>query len=232
FRSGDIALGGQGAPFAPVFHKEMFSSLGEKIAILNLGGIANLTILQGGMLGYDVGPANMLLDIWVQKNKNKKFDKGSKWARDGKVDFGLLSRLLDEEFFSKSAPKSTGRELFSEEWLELKLAGSTAKPQDIQRTLLELSISVIAKEVKKYDIELLLACGGGANNEYFIELLAQKLDKIKVGTTDEFGVSGDFMEAMAFAYFAYKRMRNEELHLKNITGASRNGILGAVYAAN
>lgn len=232
FRSGDIALGGEGAPFAPVFHKEMFSTLGKKTAILNLGGIANLTILQGGMLGYDLGPANILLDIWIKKNKNKKFDKDSKWAREGSVDFGLLSRFLDEDFFSKKAPKSTGRELFNEEWLELKLRNFSTKAQDVQRTLLELSVSIIAKEVKKYEIELLLACGGGANNAYLIELLAQKLDGIKVCTTDKFGVNGDFLEAMAFAYFAYKRISNEELHLKSVTGASRNGILGAVYAAD
>ena len=232
FRSGDIALGGEGAPFAPVFHRAIFENINKKTAILNLGGIANLTILESSMYGYDVGPANILMDAWIQKNKNKKFDKNSKWAREGEVDFGLLSRLLDEEFFSKKAPKSTGRELFSKEWLDEKLDGLNLKPQNIQRTLLELSVIVIAREVKKYDLELLLACGGGANNGYFIELIAQKLDKIEVTTTDNYGVSGDFLEAMAFAYFAYKRIHKEELHLKTITGANSDGILGALYAAN
>jgi len=232
FRSGDIALGGEGAPFAPVFHREVFKRLDKKTAALNLGGIANLTILNGGILGYDVGPANILLDAWIQKNENKSYDKDSKWAREGQVDFSLLSKLLDEPFFSKSAPKSTGRELFSLEWLEDKLYGFTTRTQDVQRTLLELSVSVIAKEIKKYDVQLVLACGGGANNGYFLELLAQKLDGIEVSTTDKYGVDGDFLEAMAFAYFAYKRVHKESLHLKSITGAHRDGVLGAIYAAH
>lgn len=232
FRSGDIALGGEGAPFAPVFHREVFKRLEKKTAALNLGGIANLTILNGGTIGYDAGPANILMDAWIQKNENKSFDEDSKWAREGVVDFALLSRLLEEPFFAKNAPKSTGRELFSIEWLEDKLYGFATRPQDVQRTLLELSVSVIAKEIKKYDVELVLACGGGANNSYFLEILAQKIDGIEVSTTDKFGVNGDFLEAMAFAYFAYKRVHNESLHLKSITGASRDGVLGALYAAH
>ena len=232
FRSGDIALGGEGAPFAPVFHQELFKSFKKKTAVLNLGGIANITILNGGTLGYDIGPANILMDLWIKKHKNKSFDEDSKWAREGEVDFSLLSRLLDEPFFSQNAPKSTGRELFSEEWLEDKLEGFFTKANDVQRTLLELSVITISKEVKKYNVELLLECGGGAKNDFFMELLAQKLDYIEVSNTDKFGVSGDFMEAMAFAYFAYKRVHNQSLDLKRITGASRDGILGALYASS
>jgi len=232
FRSGDIALGGEGAPFAPVFHREFFKSLNEKMAVLNLGGIANITILDGGMLGYDVGPANMLLDLWIKKHKDKYFDEDSKWAREGEVNYGLLSELLKEPFFSLSAPKSTGRELFNEAWLNSKLEGCTAKPQDIQRTLLELSVNVIVKEVKKYNLEILLTCGGGAKNGFLMELLARKLEGVKVSTSDKFGVQGDFMEAMAFAFFAYKRVHKQALGLKRITGASRDGVLGALYAAD
>ena len=230
FRSGDIALGGEGAPFAPAFHREVFLYSKKKTGVLNLGGIANLTILNGGTLGYDVGPANILLDAWIKKQKNKSYDDDSKWAREGKVDFALLSRLLDEEFFSQKAPKSTGRELFSLEWLEGKLDGFSTKPQDVQRTILELSIRVIAKEVNRYGIEQLLVCGGGVNNGYFIELLSQKLKDIKVSTTKQFGIDPDFVEAMAFAYFAYKRINNKPLQLKRITGANHDGVLGALYA--
>jgi anhydro-N-acetylmuramic acid kinase len=184
------------------------------------------------MSGYDLGPANILLDVWVQENKNISYDENSKWARGAKVDFSLLSRFLDEPFFSQNAPKSTGRELFSKEWLHKKLDGFVTKPRDVQRTLLELSVKTIATEVKKYDIELLLVCGGGAKNEFLLEQLAQKLDSLNVSTTDSFGVNGDFMEAMAFAFFAYKRVHNEPLSLKAITGAKQNGVLGALYASD
>jgi anhydro-N-acetylmuramic acid kinase len=230
FRSGDIALGGEGAPFAPLFHREMFKNPDKKTATLNLGGIANITILNGGTLGYDVGPANMLLDIWIQKNKKKKFDDNSEWARDGKVDYALLSHLLNEPFFFQNAPKSTGRELFSSKWLDEKLEGFNTKPQDVQRTLLEFSVKVIVKEVKKYGVKQLYICGGGAKNEYFVELISQGLDGIDVKTTDKLGVDSNFVEAMAFAYFAYKRVHHKPLELSRITGAKHNGVLGALYA--
>ncbi|WP_373072561.1 anhydro-N-acetylmuramic acid kinase [Sulfurimonas sp.] len=230
FRSGDIALGGEGAPFAPLFHREIFKDTNKKTAALNLGGIANITILNGGTLGYDIGPANILLDLWVQKNKNKKYDHNSEWAREGKVDFALLSKLLDEPFLSQCAPKSTGRELFGKEWLKKKLEGFSTRAEDVQRTLLEFSVSIIAKEVKKYKIKQLYICGGGAKNEYLVELISQKLDGIDVKTSDKLGVDSNFVEAMAFAYFAYKRVQKKPLELSRITGAKHNGVLGALYA--
>jgi anhydro-N-acetylmuramic acid kinase len=230
FRSGDIALGGEGAPFAPLFHREIFRDEKKKTAALNLGGIANLTILNGGTLGYDIGPANILLDLWVQQNKNQMYDDNSKWAREGNVDFSLLSKLLDEPFLSQRAPKSTGRELFNKEWLDRKLYGFDTRPEDVQRTLLEFSVRIIAKEIKKYKIEQLYICGGGAKNEFFVELISQKLETIDVKSTDKLGIDSNFVEAMAFAYFAYKRVQNKPLELSRITGAKNNGILGALYA--
>jgi len=228
FRSGDIALGGSGAPFAPLFHREIFKN--KNAAALNLGGIANITILSGGTIGYDIGPANMLLDYWVNKNKDEKYDYNSTWAREGSVDFGLLSKLLDEPFLKQKPPKSTGRELFSGEWLEKKLEGFSTRAENVQRTLLEFSVSIIAKEVKKYNIKELLICGGGAKNEFFVELIAQKLDRIDVKTSDSIGFDSNFVEAMAFAYFAQRRIHNKPLELSRITGARRNGVLGAIYA--
>jgi anhydro-N-acetylmuramic acid kinase len=230
FRSGDIALGGEGAPFAPLFHREIFKKTGKKTAVLNLGGIANITILDGGTLGFDIGPANMLLDYWVFKNKKQTYDKDSKWARQGSVDFGLLSKFLDEPFLKQTAPKSTGRELFSGEWLEKKLKGFNTRAEDVQRTLLEFSVNIVAKEIKKYSIEQLFICGGGAKNGFYVELIAQKLDGVDVKTSDIISIDSNFVEAMAFAYFAQRRIHNKALELSRITGAKRNGVLGAVYA--
>lgn len=230
FRTGDIALGGEGAPFSPLFHTEIFRDNGKKTAVLNLGGIANITILDGGTLGYDIGPANMLLDYWIQQNKNKHYDHNSEWAREGSVDFGLLSRLLDEPFLAQSAPKSTGRELFSGEWLNSKMDGFDTRAVDVQRTLLEFSVIVIAKEVKKYNVKQLIICGGGAKNEFLIELVRQKLDGVDVKASDLIGIDSNFVEAMAFAYFAQRRIHNKPLDLGRITGAKRNGVLGALYA--
>lgn len=230
FRSGDMAYGGEGAPFAPLFHREIFKDKDRKTAALNLGGIANITILNGGTLGYDIGPANMLLDYWIQKNLNKNYDENSAWAREGNIDYALLSKLLDDPFLALKAPKSTGRELFNKEWLERKLVGFNTRPVDVQRTLLELSVIVIAKEIKKYKVEQLYICGGGAKNEYFVELISQKLHGVSVKTSDKLGVDSNFVEAMAFAYFAYKRVTKKPLELSRITGAKHNGILGALYA--
>ncbi len=230
FRSGDIALGGEGAPFAPLFHREIFRDKSKKTAVLNLGGIANITILDGGTLGYDIGPANMLIDLWISKNKNEKYDHNSRWAREGSVDFGLLSRFLDEPFLNQSPPKSTGRELFNEKWLEKKLEGFNTRGEDVQRTLLEFSVGIIVKEVKKYKVKQLFVCGGGAKNEFFMELLSNKLDGVDVKASDAMGFDPSFVEAMAFAYFAQKRIHNKPLELSRITGAKRDGVLGAVYA--
>lgn len=231
FRSADIALGGQGAPFTPAFHKHIFSNVKVKSAVLNLGGIANITILGEKVLGYDIAPANMLLDSWIQKIKDESYDAGGMWASGGSIDEELLSQMLNEPFFKKDFPKSTGRELFNMEWLEDKLSLKIYNTQDVQRTIVELLVRCVEKEVQTHKIEQLILCGGGAHNS-FVKHRLEELLGIDVKLSEEFGVSADSLEAMAFAWLAYKRVHLQQVDLKDITGARKNGILGAIYAGN
>jgi len=232
FRSGDVALGGQGAPFTPAFHKFIFDYETKKVAVLNLGGIANLSILSDKLVGFDTGPANILMDLWIQKKQSKKYDENGTWAKSGNSDARLLKRMLDEMFFKKNAPKSTGRELFNESWLDEKLIGLTLSDEDVQATLLELTLMSVKNELLKYKVNELLVCGGGSRNEYLMLRLAEELPHIDVKTTDNVGVASSSLEAMAFAWLAYKRVAKEEVGLKDVTGASRDTVLGAIYASN
>lgn len=229
FRSGDVALGGQGAPFTPAFHKMMFKN--NNTAILNLGGIANITILGRKTIGYDIAPANMLLDSWIFKVKNEAYDVGGMWASGGSVDEELLSKLLDEPFFKKEYPKSTGRELFNLKWLEDKLPLDVKNTQDIQRTLVELLVRCVYKETQAHKVKELILCGGGAYNS-FVKFRLEELLGIDVKSSNELGVSADSLESMAFAWLAYKRVHKEVVNLKDVTGASKDTILGAIYAGN
>lgn len=229
FRSADIALDGQGAPLTPAFHKLMFSHIGVKSAVLNLGGIANITILSDKTIGYDIAPANILLDAWIYKIKNKKYDAEGMWASGGSIDEKLLSKMLDEPFFKKDFPKSTGRELFNMEWLENKLDLKVYNTQDVQRTLVELLVMCTKKEVQTHKIEQLILCGGGAHNS-FVKYRLEEAIGIDVKISDDFGVNSDSLEAMAFAWLAYKRVHLEKVDLKDVTGARKNAILGALYA--
>lgn len=222
FRQKDVALGGEGAPLTPAFHEFMFK--GENTAVLNIGGMANITIL--GKMGYDTGCGNVLLDMWIKEHKNLPYDKDGLWARSGRVDDKLLEALLDEAYFKKPSPKSTGRELFNKTWLGKKLKGFKGlKPEDIQATLLELSAKTISDEAKKHGIKKLIVCGGGAKNLYLLE----RLDIDEVITSDEAGVSSEFMEAMAFAWLAKERIDSRAINIKHITGAKQNTTLGAIY---
>ncbi|QOY54638.1 anhydro-N-acetylmuramic acid kinase [Candidatus Sulfurimonas marisnigri] len=230
FRQKDIALGGQGAPFAPVFHQEIFSNLNSKTAVLNIGGMANISILGEKLIGYDTGCGNVLLDYWIFKNHNKVYDKDGEWAESGHVSAELLDSMLSEPYFKKEAPKSCGRELFNAKWLEKHLENfSHVITEDVQATLLELTAVTIANEVKKTSTELLIVCGGGARNGALMKKLHVELKEINVTLSDKHGVSSEFMEAMAFAWLAYKRIHKEEVALSSVTGASRDSILGCIY---
>lgn len=229
FRRMDIANGGQGAPFAPAFHKELFSSLGKKTAVLNIGGIANITLLNKELKGYDTGPGNVLMDYWINECKNMPYDKNGSFAESGKVDDELLENLLNDEYFKKVSPKSTGREYFNGTWLANHLPiFQSISDQDVQRTLLELTARSIAHEVIKSDTELLIVCGGGAKNKLLMSRLIE-LTKIEVKKSDDHGIDGDFVEAMAFAWLAYKRVNDEKVELSSVTGAKQNSILGGLY---
>ncbi len=229
FRRMDIANGGQGAPFAPAFHKFIFSHLGEKVAVLNIGGMANITILSCEVLGWDSGCGNVLLDYWMSQTQLKPYDKDGEFARSGEVDLALLKLMIEDEYFIKKAPKSTGREYFNATWLEEKLTNfSHLSERDVQRTLLELTALTIANDLKCRDITTLIVCGGGAKNGFLMQRL-EELTSCELKRSDSLGVNSDALEAMAFAWFAYKRIQEQAVDLCSITGAKKTSQLGAIY---
>ena len=237
FRSMDIANGGQGAPFAPAFHQFLFGSgisipqIGNKnVAVLNIGGMANITIVGDILKGWDVGCGNVLLDLWASLHVGTSFDKNGEFAKSGTLHVELLKAMLDDDYFKKLPPKSTGREYFNQKWIgKYLMQFKSIKNEDIQRTLLELTAMSIANDVKKTDTNLLVVCGGGAKNIFLMQRL-RELCKIEVVVSDELGVSGDFMEAMIFAWLAYKRVHKEKVSLSCVTGAKQDSILGGIYA--
>ncbi len=229
FRSMDIANGGEGAPFAPAFHQFIFGSLKEKVAVLNIGGMANITLLGNVLQGWDIGVGNALLDSWIQTCKGKRFDKDGAFAESGKLNETLLESFLADEYFKKSPPKSTGREYFNDTWLANHLPTfQTIKDEDIGRTLLELTAQSITHSIKNTDIDTLIVCGGGSKNGFLMRRI-KELSTTQVKISDEFGVSSDFMESMAFAWLAYKRVHESEVNLSSVTGARKNSILGGIY---
>ena len=228
FRRKDVALGGQGAPFAPAFHEFIFSNISKSIAIVNIGGMANITLLDEKLIGYDTGCGNVLLDYFINKYQNVNYDKDGAWAREGSVDKTLLSAMLSDEYFSLPYPKSTGREKFNKAWLEdmIESVGErTPRPTDVQRTLLELTALSISNEVKHFDRDVVLLCGGGAKNSFLVERIQALLPDVEVTIAKD----ADYIEAMTFAWLAYKRVHKEKVNLKDVTGASDNAVLGAVY---
>jgi len=229
FRGMDIANGGQGAPFAPAFHQFIFGSLENKVAVLNIGGMANITILDSELKGWDSGCGNVLMDMWISKCKNLSYDKDGKFAKSGVVNSELLDSMLSDEYFIKYPPKSTGREYFNDTWLANYLPlFQTIKDEDIQRTLLELTALSIAIDIKKTDRDLLIVCGGGSKNSFLMNRI-ENLCGIKVVKSDEYGVDSDFLESMAFAWLGYKRIHREKVNLSFVTGAKKDSILGGVY---
>ena len=239
FRRMDIAAGGQGAPLAPAFHNAVMRTQKENRIILNLGGIANITLLpkdQGAsVLGFDTGTANTLLDVWFMQNHKDNvddFDRDSQFARQGNLDPQLLTFLLDDPYFELAPPKSTGREYFSIEWLwkKIKQTERIILPADVQRTLLEFTAISVRDAILKLELKdfAVYTCGGGTHNLFLIERLEALLNK-PVKPTDSIGVSGDYLEAITFAWLAYRRINQRPGNLPSVTGASENKILGAVY---
>ncbi|MFP1865362.1 anhydro-N-acetylmuramic acid kinase [Lonsdalea quercina] len=235
FRRRDMALGGQGAPLVPAFHHAMLSSDAERRVILNIGGIANLSLLLPGqpVTGFDTGPGNMLLDAWILKHKSLPYDKDAAWALGGSVHNGLLQKMLSDPYFLLPAPKSTGREYFNLHWLERQLATfPEIEPVDVQATLAELTAISIAQQITQSGgAERLLVCGGGARNPFVMQRLAALLPTAVVSATDAFGISGDDMEALAFAWLAYRTLSGLPGNLPSVTGACRETVLGAIYPA-
>ena len=232
FRRMDMAYGGQGAPLACGFHQYYLNSNDEKRAILNLGGIANITILStdyDNVTGFDTGPANCLMDSWIQHCEVLPFDRDGDWARSGNVIYTMLQQMLREPYFAQKAPKSTGRELFNISWLEKYLQGNFYQNQDIQATLLELTAKTVADAIVDYDIEAIYTCGGGAKNKYLLERLSYYLPKIEINTTQALGISVQHVEAIAFAWLAQRRFLMLPGNLPSVTGAGNNAVLGNLY---
>jgi len=240
FRGKDMALGGQGAPLVPAFHATVLHSGSEDRAILNLGGIANLTVLPSdpgrAALGFDTGPANTLMDGWIRRHKNKGFDRNGSWAASGRVSTQLLDHLLSDPYFKIPAPKSTGREHFNQAWLDghLLAQADDIAPEDVQTTLLELTARSIATAVKSCRPVpcRVIACGGGTHNKALMKRLSELLAPCPVQTSDEFGIPADWMEAMAFAWLARQTLAGRPGNLPSATGAHRAAVLGAIYAAD
>ncbi len=237
FRRKDMALGGQGAPLVPAFHKTLFACDDTCVVVLNIGGIANISVLRpdAPVVGYDTGPGNMLMDIWVKQHKGSSFDANAEFAQSGQIHAPLLERLLAEPYLHQPYPKSTGRELFNLSWLERQLSGLSYTPADVQRTLCEYTAQSIAHEVTRFGAEAtprLYVCGGGAKNPLLMQRLTQLLPKWQVALTSSAGIDDDYMEAMAFAWLAYRRMHNLPSNLPEVTGASKAVPLGVIYLAD
>ncbi len=232
FRRKDMALGGQGAPLVPAFHAAMFSDPSLCRVIVNIGGIANITVLQPNetVQGYDTGPGNMLMDAWIHKHKGLAFDPDGQWASEGHVDALFLNQLLSAPYFSKPQPKSTGRELFHLTWLEEQIAlfGQSLKSEDIQASLLMFTACSIANEIKMRPAGELLVCGGGAKNPQLMKALQEELSSWKVIDTDNM-MDSDYVEAIAFAWLASRILSGKTGNLPAVTGASRQCLLGAIY---
>jgi len=232
FRRRDVAAGGQGAPLLPVFHDQVFRSHSEDRVIANLGGIANITILRGDstVTGFDTGPANRLLDAWMSLHQGKDFDADGAWAATGRCDETLLGQLLDEPYLSLPPPKSTGRELFNLPWLNHKLGLFSRRPQDVQATLQQFTAVSVAEAVRKYAPgAALYVCGGGAHNAGLLSAIAQLLAPNRVSTTAALGLDPDYVEAVAFAWFARRTLDGLTSSAGSVTGAKGARILGGIY---
>ena len=236
FRRKDMAAGGQGAPLAPLLHRNCFQSASTDRVVLNVGGIANITVLNkdGTCLAFDTGPANVLMDYWIGKHQDKNFDKNGDWAASGNVIQPLLKLLLDEPYFAKTTPKSTGRELFNGPWLEAKLHkhGQAIALADVQATLLRLTIDSVVEEIRKTaNPTEVYVCGGGAHNSAFMAGLQARLRDCNVHSTVKLGIDPDWVEAIAFAWMAKQTMEGRSIDTTPFTGAKQAIVLGGVYKA-
>ena len=236
FRNRDIAAQGQGAPLTPAFHSWLWRGTESK-AVLNLGGFANLTLLPADpskpVLGFDTGPANILLDAWIHHHKAKPYDDKGRWAATGKSNKNLLDVLSSHHFFSQESPKSTGREDFNLAWLQAQLEPFTIAPEDVQATLVELTAGSISKQLieKKYHKCQLIICGGGAYNHTLINRISSLLPESNIKTSDQLCIPNSHVESSAFAWLAMRCLHGKTGNLASVTGAIGERILGAHYQA-
>ena len=237
FRRADMAAGGQGAPLAPAFHAWKFRSNRVNRVVLNIGGIANITILPCApgeeVQGFDTGPGNMLMDAWIQQCMGRNYDEQGRWAATGNLQQELLKLMLSDPYFSAPPPKSTGKDDFNLAWLagHTDKTGSSCRAEDIQTTLLELTATSISDAVSTSapGTSEMLVCGGGIHNTVLMQRLQFLLPGIAVKSTGDYGVNPDAVEAVTFAWLARQRLENIPANLPSVTGAGKAAVLGAIY---
>ncbi len=236
FRSRDMAAGGQGAPLVPAFHQFFFGSKTEDRCILNLGGIANITWIPSNpaspVTGFDTGPANALMDAWCLDQTGRAYDEDGHWAQEGIVDQAMLSDMLSDAYFDRPPPKSTGKEKFNLGWVKtlVQRHGET-RPEDVQRTLLQLSVITAVRQMPQSPAMTVYACGGGTRNRLLMGELSQALSPIRVLDTAELGLDPQWVEPTAFAWLARQTMERKPGNLAEVTGARGPRVLGAIYPA-
>ena len=234
FRRRDVALGGQGAPLVPAFHAAVLGDPGEYRAVLNIGGIANLTLLPPGgpVTGFDTGPGNTLMDAWARRHLGRPYDAGGAWGASGQADTRLLEQLLAHPYLAMSPPKSTGPEDFSPAWLESLLSGAAAlEPVDVQATLCEFTARTVVDALGDRGPARLVACGGGAHNRALLDRIAALAPATTVESSSAHGIDPDYVEATAFAWLAARTLAGLPGNLPAVTGASHAAVLGAVWPA-
>ena len=235
FRRADVAAGGQGAPLVPAVHATLLAEHGQSRVVLNLGGIANVTILHGdgAVYGFDTGPANGLLDAWCLRHRREPFDRDGEFATSGHVNRTLLNALLADPYFALEPPKSTGREYFHLNWLAGHPQVQALNPADVQATLLELTAQSVTAAITRHAPETneILVCGGGIHNTALLQRLQELLAPRLVASTARYGIDPDFFEAIAFAWLARQRILGRPGNLPNVTGARGLRVLGGLYSA-
>lgn len=234
FRRKDIAFGGQGAPLVPAFHQAVFSNPTQGRCILNIGGIANITLLlpHQPVLGFDTGPGNCLLDNWIELQQGLSFDADGTFASSGQLQPALLAQLLSDPYFQQTGPKSTGREYFNLAWLQQHLALNTYAVADVQRTLSRFSAGSIALAISQYPVQEIFVCGGGAHNRQLLTDLAELLPQCQIQSTAALGVAPDWVEAMAFAWLAFAYDLRLPGNIPAVTGARQAVVLGLEFLAD
>ena len=239
FRRRDMAAGGQGAPLAPAFHNNCFRKEGVHRLALNLGGIANFTVLPASLAesitGFDTGPGNGLLDDWNREHNGTDMDRDSEWAATGNTNSALLNSMLADPFFELTPPKSTGRDYFNMAWLTQKLSehSETPSPEDVQATPLSLTTTTVANAVKQYasQTQEIYVCGGGAHNWRLVENLQQLLPGVLIASTELLGIDPDAVEAACFAWLASRTLKHLPGNDPAVTGAEIEAVLGGIYPA-
>jgi len=237
FRSRDVAAGGQGAPLVPAFHRAVFAMPGVDVAVLNLGGFANLSLLfaDGRTSGFDTGPGNALLDHWAQRHLGQPYDAQGEWAAGGVVQADLLAQFLADPYFSRPAPKSTGRDDFHPAWMErhLRTLKASLSPQDVQATLAALTAHSVAQALLRAmpGVCNLVVCGGGARNTDLLSRLQQMLPNVTCLLSDDRGIPAEQVEAAAFAWLSQQTLLGLPGNLPSVTGAAGPRVLGAIYPA-